>query len=172
MYCPLDYHEMRMTYFHYCVIIASFYFSLLRIGFSFSLFFLCDLVFLFDLVFLSIYSIHCYYCSCPGRICTVVNDRLRRSYTVSVHGHRIRSKTARNGFRIRRSYKNTEWFEGKVLYSVYGAIRLPYTVVYDCIRLQYASLFVFALKVSEHITKSILWNSDNFFRRKNSECKL
>jgi hypothetical protein len=61
---------------------------------------------------------------------TVKNGDIRRSYTVSVHGHRIRSETVRNGFRIRRLYKNTEWFEGKVLYSVYGAIRLPYTVVY------------------------------------------
>jgi hypothetical protein len=32
--------------------------------------------------------------------------------------------------------------------------------------LQYASLFGFALKASEHITKSILWNSDIFFEEK------
>jgi hypothetical protein len=34
------------------------------------------------------------------------------------------------------------------------------------IRLQYTSLFRFALKVSEHVTKSILWNSDIFFEEK------
>jgi hypothetical protein len=39
---------------------------------------------------------------------TEKNGDIRRSYTVSVHGHRIRSETVRNGFRIRRSYKNTE----------------------------------------------------------------
>jgi hypothetical protein len=39
---------------------------------------------------------------------TEKNGHIRRSYTVSVHGHRIRSETVRNGFRIRRSYKNTE----------------------------------------------------------------
>ncbi len=39
---------------------------------------------------------------------TEKNGDIRRSYTVFVHGHRIRSETVRNGFRIRRSYKNTE----------------------------------------------------------------
>jgi hypothetical protein len=39
---------------------------------------------------------------------TEKNGDIRRSYTVSVHGHRIRSETVRNGFRIQRSYKNTE----------------------------------------------------------------
>jgi hypothetical protein len=61
---------------------------------------------------------------------TMKNGDIRRSYTGSVHGHRIRSETVRNGYRIRRSYKNTEWFKGNGFYSVYGAIRLPYTVVY------------------------------------------
>ncbi len=58
--------------------------------------------------------------------------------------------------------------DSKVQFSI------PYTELYDCrirsyiivygrIRSQYASLFGFALKVSGHITKSILWNSDIFF---------
>ncbi len=65
---------------------------------------------------------------------TMKNGDIRRSYTGSVHGHRIRSETVRNGYRIRRSYKNTEWFKGNGFYSVYGAIRLPYTVVYYRVR--------------------------------------
>jgi hypothetical protein len=60
---------------------------------------------------------------------TEKNGDIRR-YTEVVHCFRIRSEAVRNGFRIRRSYKNTECFEGKALYSVYGAIQLPYTVVY------------------------------------------
>jgi len=32
---------------------------------------------------------------------TEKNGDIRRSYTVSVDGHRIRSETVRNGFRIR-----------------------------------------------------------------------
>jgi hypothetical protein len=64
---------------------------------------------------------------------TVKNGDIRRSYTGSVHGHRIRSETMRNGYRIRRSYKKEEWFKGNGFYSVYGAIRLPYTIVYYCV---------------------------------------
>ncbi len=30
---------------------------------------------------------------------------------------------------MRRSYKNTQRFKGKVFYSVYGAIRFPYKVL-------------------------------------------
>jgi hypothetical protein len=61
---------------------------------------------------------------------TVKTGDIRRSSTGSVHGHRIRNETVRNGYRIRRSHKNMEWFKGNGLYSVYGAIRLPYTIVY------------------------------------------
>jgi hypothetical protein len=82
---------------------------------------------------------------------TEKNGDVRRSYTGSIRGHRIRGETVRNGFRIRISYKNTERLEGKVLYSVYGRVWLRYT-----------SLFTFTLKVSEHITISILWNSHTF----------
>jgi hypothetical protein len=39
---------------------------------------------------------------------TMKNGDIRRSYTGSVHEHRIRSETVRNGYRIRRSLKNTE----------------------------------------------------------------
>jgi hypothetical protein len=39
---------------------------------------------------------------------TEKNGDIRSSYTGSVHGHRIRGETVKNGFRIRRSYKNTE----------------------------------------------------------------
>jgi hypothetical protein len=60
----------------------------------------------------------------------VKNGDIQRSYTGSVHGHRIRSEMVRNGYRIRRSYKTEELFKGNGFYSVYGAIRLPYTIVY------------------------------------------
>ncbi len=66
---------------------------------------------------------------------TEKNGDIRRSYTNTVHGHRIRCETVRNGFRIRRSWKNTEWLKTELLCSVYGAIRLPYTVVYHRVRL-------------------------------------
>jgi hypothetical protein len=69
-----------------------------------------------EINFFSIPSSNMYGCK---RAFTEKSRDIRRSYTVFVHGHRIR-----------RSYKNTEWFDGKFLYSVYGAIRLPYTVVY------------------------------------------
>jgi hypothetical protein len=39
---------------------------------------------------------------------TLKNRDIRRSYTGSVHEHRIRSETVRNGYRIRRSYENME----------------------------------------------------------------
>ena len=61
---------------------------------------------------------------------TEKNGDIRRSCTASVYDARIRSDTVRNGFRKRRSYKNMEWLKDKHLYSVYGVIRLPYTVVY------------------------------------------
>ena len=62
---------------------------------------------------------------------TEKNGDIRRSCTASVYDARIRSDTMRNGFRKRRSYKNTEWLKEKHLYSVYGVIRLSYTVVYQ-----------------------------------------
>ncbi len=39
---------------------------------------------------------------------TEKNGDIRRSYTNTTHGHRIRCETVKNGFRIRRSCKNTE----------------------------------------------------------------
>jgi hypothetical protein len=102
---------------------------------------------------------------------TEKNGDIRGSYTGSVHGHRIRIETVKNGFRIRRSCKNTEWFESFLLrirsytIAVYGRI-LSFAAVYGRIRLQYASLYGFALKVSEHITISILWNSRIYFEKK------
>jgi hypothetical protein len=48
----------------------------------------------------------------------------------SIYDVRIRSDTVKNGFRIRISCKNTEKLSFKLLYSVYGDTRLPYTVVY------------------------------------------
>jgi hypothetical protein len=61
---------------------------------------------------------------------TEKNRDIRRSCMASIYDVRIRSDTVRNGFRIRRSCKNTEKLKFKLLYSVYGDTRLPYTVVY------------------------------------------
>ena len=61
---------------------------------------------------------------------TEKNGDIRRSCTASIYDARMLSDTMRNGFRKWRSYKNTEWLKDKHLCSVYGAIRLPYTVVY------------------------------------------
>ncbi len=65
---------------------------------------------------------------------TEKNGDIRRSYTNTAHGHRIQCETVRDGFRIRRSCKNTEWLKTELHCSVYGAIRLPYTVVYHRVR--------------------------------------
>jgi hypothetical protein len=78
------------------------------------------------------------------------NGDIRRSYMNTAHGHRIRCATVRNGFRIRRSCKNTEWLKTELLCSVYGRISSCATV-YGRIRLQYVSLFRFTLEVSEYI---------------------
>jgi hypothetical protein len=59
----------------------------------------------------------------------------------SIYDVRIRSDTVRNGFRIRRSCKNTEKLKFKLLHSVYGDTRLPYTTVYHRI-LSYIIVYV------------------------------
>jgi hypothetical protein len=55
MYCPLDYHEMRMTYFHYCVIlffVITHWFFPFRCIFSVILFFSLILFFSRSLLFI------------------------------------------------------------------------------------------------------------------------
>jgi hypothetical protein len=53
MYCPLDYHEMRMTYFHYCVIlffVITHWIFPFRCFFSVILFFSRSLLFIVTIV--------------------------------------------------------------------------------------------------------------------------
>ncbi len=70
---------------------------------------------------------------------TEKNGDIRRSYTNTAHGPRIRCEMVRNGFRI-RSYMAT----------VYRHIS-PCATVYGRIRLQYVLLFRFTLGVGEYI---------------------
>jgi hypothetical protein len=65
---------------------------------------------------------------------TEKNGDIWRSYTNTAHGHRIRCETVKNEFRIWRLCKNTEWLKTELLCSVYGAIWLPYTVLYHHVR--------------------------------------
>ncbi len=61
---------------------------------------------------------------------TVKNGDIRRSYTGSVHGHRIRNETVRNGYRI------------KIRSDLKVTVSTPYTEIYDCrIRLPYTIVY-------------------------------
>ena len=72
---------------------------------------------------------------------TEKNGDIRRSCIASIYDARIRGNTVKNGFRTRRSYKNTEELKDEHLCSVYGAIRLPYTIVYQRARLYLPRLY-------------------------------
>jgi len=64
------------------------------------------------------------------RLFTEKNVDIHKPQTTSIYDKRIRRETTRNRSRIRRSCKNTKRLKDKLLCSVYGDIRLPYTTVY------------------------------------------